>query len=254
MTRCPDRASTFKTMTVTTRQACEELLRQERTSGIGISESIMHDLRNPLAAIHSAAEMLTDGDLSPAHVKRLSRNILSASRRTQALLQDLLTLSRGEKSAPQSSSLREVAEGACELLSSTAESYGSTLIVEIQPEIELSLVRSRMERVFVNLIGNAIEAMPEGGEVRISAEFAADSVLVHVDDTGPGVVQEIRSQLFQPFVTAGKRNGLGLGLAFTRQAVLEHGGDMWASHAPVGGARFSLRLPGARWVQPQARL
>jgi len=54
----------------------------------------------------------------------------------------------------------------------------------------------------VNLIGNAIEAMPEDGEVRISAEFAADSVLVHVDDTGPGVVPEIRSQLFQPFVTA----------------------------------------------------
>jgi signal transduction histidine kinase len=60
-----------------------------------------------------------------------------------------------------------------------------------------------MERVFVNLIGNAIEAMPEGGEVRISAEFGTDSVVVHVHDTGPGVVPEIRSQLFQPFVTAG---------------------------------------------------
>jgi signal transduction histidine kinase len=117
-------------MTVTTRQAREELRRQERPSSIGISESIMHDLRNPLAAIHSAAEMLTEADLSPAHAKRLARNILSASRRTQALLQDLLNLSRGESSAPQSSSLREVAEAACELLSSTAESYGSTLIVE----------------------------------------------------------------------------------------------------------------------------
>ncbi len=104
----------------------------------------------------------------------------------------------------------------------------------------------------MNLIGNAIEAMPEGGEVRISAEFGTDSVVVHVHDTGPGVVPEIRSQLFQPFVTAGKRNGLGLGLAFTRQAVVEHGGDLWASHAPIGGARFSLRLPGAHWVQPQA--
>ena len=240
-------------MTVTIRQAREELIRQERPASIGgISESIMHDLRNPLAAIHSAAEMLMDADLSPVHAKRLARNILSASRRTQALLQDLLNPSRGESSATQPSSLREVAEAACQLLSSTAESYGSTLIVEIQPEIELSLVRGRMERVFVNLIGNAIEAMPEGGEVRISAEFAADSVVVHVDDTGPGVVPEIRSQLFQPFVTAGKRNGLGLGLAFTRQAVLEYGGDLWASHAPIGGARFSLRLPGAHWVQPQA--
>jgi len=237
-------------MTVNIRPAREDLIRQERPSSIGgISESIMHDLRNPLAAIHSSAEMLMDADLSPAHVKRLARNILCASRRTQGLLRDLLNLSRGESSAPEPSSLREVAMAACESLSSAAESYGTTLTVEIPPEIELSLVRGRMERVFVNLIGNAIEAMPEGGEVHISAEFVANSVVVHVDDTGPGVVPEIRSQLFQPFVTAGKRNGLGLGLAFTRQAVMEHGGDLWASHAPVGGARFSLRLPGARWVQ-----
>jgi signal transduction histidine kinase len=96
-------------------------------------------LPNPLAAIHSAAEMLMDADLSPAHARRLARNILSASQRTQALLLDLLNLSRGERSAAQPSSLREVAEAACELLSATAESYGSTLIVEIHPEIELPL-------------------------------------------------------------------------------------------------------------------
>jgi len=80
-----------------------------------------------------------DADLSPAHARRLARNILSASQRTQALLLDLLNLSRGERSAAQPSSLREVAEAACELLSATAESYGSTLIVEIHPEIELPL-------------------------------------------------------------------------------------------------------------------
>ena len=117
-------------------------------------------------------------------------------------MQDLLNLSRGESSAPQPSSLREVAETACELLSLTAESYGSTLIVEIQPEIELSLVRSRMQRVFVNMIGNAIEAMPRAEKYVSRRNSAADSVLVHVDDTGPGVVPEIRSQLFQRFVTA----------------------------------------------------
>jgi signal transduction histidine kinase len=78
-------------MTVTIRQAREELIQQERPASIGgLSESIMHDLRNPLAAIQkSAAEMLMDADLSRAHARRLARNILSASRRTQALLQDL---------------------------------------------------------------------------------------------------------------------------------------------------------------------
>jgi len=104
----------------------------------------------------------------------------------------------------------------------------------------------------MNLIGNAIEAMPEGGQVRISGQFVAGSVVVHVDDSGPGVAPEIRSKLFQPFVTAGKRHGLGLGLAFTRQIVLDYGGDLWVDTAPGGGARFSLRLPGVRVVQPQA--
>ena len=68
-----------------------------------------------------------------------------------------------------------------------------------------------MERVFVNLIGNALEAMPGGGEVRISAEMQDGAAVVHVEDNGPGIAPEIRAQLFQPFVSAGKRNGLGLG-------------------------------------------
>jgi two-component system sensor kinase FixL len=67
-----------------------------------------------------------------------------------------------------------------------------------------------------------------------------------VADNGPGIAPEIRDQLFQPFVTAGKRNGLGLGLALSRQTVLEHGGDMWVESQPGRGAIFSFRLPGAQ--------
>jgi signal transduction histidine kinase len=246
-------ARTFNTMCASIRQAREDLIRQERISTIGrLSGSIVHDLRNPLAAIYGGAEMLVDADLPPAHVKRLAGNIYRASRRIQELLTDLLNVSRGKRSLPEPCRLREVAASACESLSAPAESQGIALQLEIASEIELPLERSRMERAFVNLIGNAIEAMPDGGQIHISAQLDAGSVLVHVDDTGPGVPPEIRSNLFQPFVTAGKRNGLGLGLALTRQTVLEHGGDLWVGSAPTGGARFSLRLPGAHIVQPQA--
>jgi len=248
-------ARAFNTMCASIRHVREELVRQERISMIGRhSSSIIHDLRNPLAAIYGGAEMLVDGNLPPAHVKRLTANIYHASRRIEEMLQDLLNVSRGASSAPEPCRLREVAAAACESLAATAESRGVTLSVEIAAEIELPLVRSRMERAFVNLIGNAIEAMPEGGEVRIWAQFDVGLVVAHVDDTGPGVALEIRSKLFQPFVTAGKRNGLGLGLALTRQTVLEHGGDLWADSAPSGGACFSLRLPGARVVEPLAQV
>ncbi len=110
-----------------------------------------------------------------------------------------------------------------------------------------------MERAFVNLIGNALEAMPEGGGVRISASFEGGSALVNVEDTGPGIAPEIRPNLFQPFVTAGKRNGLGLGLALTRQTVIEHGGDMWVGSEPGRGARFIFRLPGVAATAAQAQ-
>lgn len=206
-------------------------------------ESILHDLRNPLATILSAAELLVDVDLPPAQIKRLARNISLASHRMQTLLHDTFDASRGESRRMEQCRLREIVLAARESLSLAAELSGVAVAVEINPWIELLADRSRMERAFLNLVGNAIEAMPKGGEVRIAAEMDCGFLLVHVDDTGPGVPPEIRSKLFQPFVTAGKRGGLGLGLVLSRQTVLDHGGDLWLDRAPIGGARFSLRLP-----------
>jgi signal transduction histidine kinase len=242
-------ARTFNTMCASIRQARQDLIRQERISTIGrLSGSIVHDLRNPLAAIYGGAEMLVDADLPPAHVKRLAGNIYRASRRMQELLQDLLNVSRGKTSAPEVCRLREVAAAACELHAPAAEQQGVTLALEISAEIEVPLERSRVERIFANLIGNALEAINGPGEVRLTAEVEEGAATVHVEDTGPGIAQEIRAQLFQPFVSAGKRNGLGLGLALSRQTVLDHGGDMWVESQPGRGARFSFRLPGAHLV------
>jgi len=240
-------ATTFNSMCASIRQAREDLIRQERISTIGrLSSSIVHDLRNPLAAIYGGAEMLVDADLPPAHVKRLAANIYRSSQRIQGMLQDLLDVSRGKRGAPEVCRLREVAVAATDSLAAAAEHQNVRLSLEIAPEIELPLERGRMERAFVNLIGNALEAMPTGGEVHIRAELKDSSVVVHVEDNGPGIAPAIRAQLFQPFVTLGKRNGLGLGLALSRQTVLEHGGDMWVESQPGHGARFSFRLPGAQ--------
>ena len=243
-------ARTFNAMCASIRQAREDLIRQERISTIGrLSGSIVHDLRNPLAAIYGGAEMLVDADLPPANVKRLAGNIYRASRRMQELLQDLLNVSRGKGTQPEMCRLREVAAAACEALAAAAEQQGVTLALEIPAEMEAPLERNRVERVFANLIGNALEAMADGGEVRMTAEMLDGAAVVHVEDTGPGIAPEIRAQLFQPFVSAGKRNGLGLGLALSRQTVLDHGGDMWVESAPGRGARFSFRLPGAHIAQ-----
>ena len=187
--------------------------------------------------------MLVDSDLSETQIKRLAGNIYRASRRMQGLLQDLLHVSRGKTASPEVARLREVASAAVESVREAAEAQGVQVTIGIPEEIELSLERNRIERVFTNLVANALEAMPGGGEIRISARMVRGEALVEVEDDGPGIAPEIRANLFQPFVTAGKKNGLGLGLALARQTVLDHGGDMWVEAAAGSGAAFRFRLP-----------
>lgn len=236
-------AETFQSMCESIRQAREELIRQERISTIArLSTSIVHDLRNPLAAIYAGAEMLVDGNLPPDQTRRLARNIYRASRVIQDMLQQLLDVCRGKSSGGEVCGLREVVLAAWTSVMPGSDTRGIELVTDVPQELECRLERARMERVFCNLFENAIEAMPLGGKISVAAIVEDGGVVVQVDDTGPGVSPAVRGRLFQPFVTAGKDNGLGLGLALSRQTMLDHGGDMWAdSNGP--GARFCLRLP-----------
>jgi signal transduction histidine kinase len=233
---------TFNAMCVALERARANLIRQERLLTIGrLSSSIIHDLRNPLAAIYGGAEMLVDLELPPAHVKRLASNIYHSAGRLRSLLSDLAGVTRGKARFTENCNLREVIGAACDTAASAAEDQGVSIVVDLRAEIELPLERARVERVFINLINNALEVMPDGGSIRIAARESGGDVLVEVEDTGPGIPLEIRGRLFEPFATAGKKDGLGLGLALSRQTVLDHGGDMWAE--PSIGARFVIRLP-----------
>src|SRR5262249_5958171 len=148
----------------------------------------------------------------------------------------------GRSHAAEICNLREVVQAACDALAAVAESQGVRISFEPTPEIELPIERARMERVFLNLIGNALEAMPDGGQIRIGTRVQDDSVCLEFADTGPGILPSIREKLFEPFVSAGKKNGLGLGLALSRQTVLDHGGEIWVEQGS-GGAKFVIRLP-----------
>jgi len=233
---------TFNNMCSSIQSARRELIQKEQIATIGrLSTSIVHDLRNPLAAIYGGSEMMVDSDLPPAQVKRLAQNIYRASRRIQELLQDLVNVSRGKQKTVEVCRLRDVIGAAWEELAPSAETQAVQVFLDVPEDIELPLERSRMERVFVNLFSNSLDAMPNGGRIEIAARRDNSVVLVQVGDTGPGLSSEVRASLFQPF-HSGKRNGLGLGLALSRQTVLDHGGDMWADANGSGGARFCLRL------------
>jgi signal transduction histidine kinase len=237
-------ARTFNAMCASIRQGREELIRSERIATIGrLGASIVHDLRNPLAAIYGGTEMLMCSQLSEAEIQRLAGNMYRASLQIQGLLQDLLDVSRGKAGQVKECNLQEIVAGVADSLTATAETRSVGIVLQFPGNLVLALDQRRIERVFLNLMGNALDAMPSGGTLTVSAAAGPDSVLVEVRDTGQGIAPEIRGRLFQPFVTAGKAGGLGLGLAMARQAVVDHGGDMWASSDPGNGACFCFRLP-----------
>ena len=206
-----------------------------------LSTSIVHDLRNPVATIYAGTEMLMDMDASPNQVKRLAANMYRAAGRMRELLAEVSRVTCANRSMTERCGIHDLIAAASEAASAATENRSVRILLDVPSGIELPLTRSRMKSVFFNLIINALEAMPCGGEVRIRARKDRKHVLIAIEDTGPGIPHNIRDRVFEPFVTAGKSNGLGLGLALSRRAVLDDGGDIWLEAA--AGARFVIRFP-----------
>ncbi|MBV9611381.1 MAG: HAMP domain-containing histidine kinase [Acidobacteriaceae bacterium] len=235
-------AATFNHMCDSIQQAQTDLIRQEQINTIGrLGSSLVHDLRNPLAAIYGGAEMLVDGHLPADQTRRIARNIYRASHRVQELLRDLLNVSRGEPRNLEVCHLRDIVEAGAEPLEALSPQL--RIRIGIQPETEVFVDRTRVERVFTNLLSNAADAMPEGGEVFVYPRENEATLDVFVEDTGPGVPPDIRDQLFRPFLSAGKRTGLGLGLTMSRQTMLDNGGDLELVQTSGSGACFRVRFP-----------
>lgn len=236
-------ARTFNQMSASIQEARAELIAHERIGTIGrMATSIVHDLRNPLAAIYGGAEMMVDGELNEEQTRRVAQNIYRSSRVIKDLLQELADVSRGRIQTPEACSLYEVVDAALESQRTYAAEQNVTIRCSIDPAIEVLLERARMERVFLNLVNNALEVMPGGGVLTIAAVRDPEGAVVRVADTGPGIPAAIRDRLFEPFVTA-SGNGLGLGLALARQTVLAHGGELWLEDVTPQGACFCMRLP-----------
>jgi signal transduction histidine kinase len=247
-------AQTFNAMCDSIRAARTELIRQERISTIGrLSSSIVHDLRNPLAAIYGGAEMLVDAGLSPEQRDRIAVSIYRSSRRIQELLQELTDMSRAKVKRVEPCRLVEIVQAARDLTEQTSGGAPVSIVVDIPPHVEVSVDRDRMERVFMNLLHNSLEAMPDGGTLRVTSRQDVTTVTVQVEDNGPGIPETAWATLFQPFASFGKKNGLGLGLALSRQTVLDYAGDLWADREMKSGARFYVRLPKAHAASAQTR-
>jgi len=233
----------FNQMSASIEESRAEQVRSGQIAAVGrLAASIAHDLRNPLSAVVGGAEMLSEFDLPPDQMKQTGAQVYKAARRMEQLLSEIGQVARAEPG-------RRVRCEATELVRSAVESQeekAGARKVAVREDVEAGLAvvcdKSRVERVLVNLIANALDVLPEGGEVRVLGRRNGGAVEIEVSDTGPGIPEEIRGKLFQPFVTKGKKNGLGLGLALARQTMLDHAGELELLPSDRG-ARFRMRLP-----------
>lgn len=229
------------------RQHMREALHAERLAVLGrFAQSIVHDLKNPLAILQMAAALVDAPDATPEQRRLARQRIETQVTRITGLVNDILDFSRDTPSAPA-------------LAPVDYAQFIRDVVAEMQPELEwrgVSLVYAnpppaipvlaqphRLGRVLHNLCFNAADAMPGGGRVTLRFQTDDRHVVTELADTGPGLAPEMAARLFEPFATHGKAHGTGLGLAICRRIIEEHQGQIAARNGPEGGAVFSFTLP-----------
>ena len=226
------------------RSTVDQLLLADRHASLGqMSAAIVHEIRNPLGAIHGAAEAL-EAIVPPEHEKAEFLTIIKREvERLNGLVSDFLQYARPRSPELLPTPPREIVESVVKLASKQAEQARVKIAVEVAEPLPLALLDAeQMKQVLLNLILNAIEAMPEGGRLTISAARQGEELSFAVRDTGKGIDAAVREKLFSPFVTT-KTRGTGLGLAIAHRLVTQQGGRIEAANEADGGALVQIRLP-----------
>ncbi len=227
----------------------ERLLQSERLAAIGrLAAQITHEIRNPLSSVALNIDLLGDDvPALPADRQKEVRAILDA---VGSEVERLTQITEGYLRFARLPATRRVAADVGDLLAdlvafSQGDAAKAGVMLELNVEPGLPAVPhdpARLRQAVLNLLRNGVEAAGHGGTVRIGARASPKGARVTVEDTGPGVPDDVKDKLFQPFFTT-KPSGTGLGLMLAREIVLEHKGELAVETSPLGGASFAIDLP-----------
>ncbi len=229
-------------------QARRETMRADRLAAVGeLAAGVAHELRNPLTSIkllvQTAAHRPAERPLSEPQLHVVLEQIV----RMENTIQGLLDFARPPEMHQVRHDLRDTLRRALNLVEGRArqqdvvireESSPAPVLVDGDPE--------QLHQVFVNLLLNGIDAMPQGGELRVMIQDGEERdgrCRFTVGDSGMGISPAVMERLFEPFVTS-KEHGTGLGLAISHRIVMQHGGELTAANREAGGAVFTVDLPG----------
>lgn len=234
---------------ITEKRQLEDRLRDaERLKHVGQAAStIIHDLKNPMHVILGYLELLKSRTRSEQDLEQIQiiesqmESILSMSR-------ELLDFARGEitlevDECDISAFLVHLVETYRPTFEKAGISLSYTERLDPGGDLMMRIDRQRLSRVLMNLIGNAREAVGPGGHILVRSWIRPGQTVIDVQDTGPGIPEEIRDRVFDPFVTSGKSSGTGLGLAIAKKIVEAHGGTISFYTETHSGTTFTIVLP-----------
>jgi signal transduction histidine kinase len=237
----------------TERRAVQQLQELDLAKDTFVS-SVSHELRTPITSIVGYLELLVAGEFGDLAGPQLTaiKRIDANSRRLLTLIDELLTLSRlkeREADLTEELDLAEVARAAYDVVapSWSHRELDATFYVPGCP-VEVVGNREMLERVVVNLLGNAVKFTPDGGSIRVRVDIEGTEALLTVRDTGIGIPLDEQQHLFTRFfrsslATHHAIQGSGLGLSIARSIIDEHGGEMSVASQPGSGTEFRVRLP-----------
>jgi len=230
-------------------RAHQALLESERLATIGrMASSVSHDLRHYLAAVFANAEFLASERLSQKERTEIFADIRTAVEGTTDMIESLLTFSRtGDQGRRTSELMAALLERAATLVRSHPDAEGTVVILQYGDPTETAVFvdAKQIERAIYNLLLNACQAVRGSSkkpEVRVSLEACGFDMVLDVVDNGSGIPSSIRDNLFEPFVSAGKQKGTGLGLTIASAISVEHGGSVTLVRSRAGETVFQMRI------------
>ena len=215
-----------------------ELQRADRLAAVGrLASGMAHEIRNPLASISGSVQLLLEAENVSQADRRLMSIVVREADRLSELLTDFLLFARPKPPSPEMVDVSLVLDELAELLRADARFEGIVIEKEYSPAVEIYLDRSQVRQALWDLAVNSAEAMEDGGI--LSLGVLAEMNCIYVEDSGPGIPEEVQGQIFDPFFST-KEKGTGLGLASVYSIVEAHGGSLEVVSGKSGGARFNL--------------
>lgn len=226
----------------TLQQRDHEILRAEQLAAVGqLAAGVGHEIRNPLTAIKMLVQSgLEDGGLPAEDLRVIEGEV----RRMERSLQTFLDFARPAKAERRRTDLVPLIRDVAGLVRGRAEKQRVSVNLALPADgLSVTADGEHLRQVFVNLCLNALDAMPTGGDLTVTARLIKGTKAeIEVADSGPGIGKAILGRLFEPFVSS-KDTGLGLGLVISKRIVEEHAGAIAAANRRGGGASFFVTLP-----------